>query len=235
MDPLPVVEHLKILNDGHFRCRLGSTGRPVNPLRLEETVPGFHEDVIIAMPLPTHARGHTVWLEAFLVPRGGRWWGSARAPARITRSGVRRRSTAYSPRFRVDPVLPARSSKPALLVGDIRDIRHPHGMRAIRSQGLIQPVLLHRECVARKGSWPDRSASRETFAEGPASTAPPCFGACVPLLVGARRRFWGGHPVHRIRPTPLACARPAEPGVWGDDGPRPQTRCTRPRESGTAS
>ena len=36
----------------------------------------------------------------------------------------------------------------------VRDIRHPHGMRAIRSKRLIQHVLVHRQCVPRiRGRW----------------------------------------------------------------------------------
>jgi hypothetical protein len=36
-------------------------------------VPGFPQGVIIVMPLPTHARGHTVLLEAVLVRRSSLW------------------------------------------------------------------------------------------------------------------------------------------------------------------
>ena len=71
MDPLPIIENFTIVKDRHFGLRTGSKFRQVNQLLLEETVPGFHQGVIVTISLATHARRHAVLLKAVLVSRGG--------------------------------------------------------------------------------------------------------------------------------------------------------------------
>jgi hypothetical protein len=73
MDPLPVIEHLDSGTDRDVRVRSGVQSRPVNQFFLQETVPGFPQGVIIALPLPTPARGHAVLLQTFRIGRRSLW------------------------------------------------------------------------------------------------------------------------------------------------------------------
>ncbi len=73
MDPLPIRENLDRGKDRPFSFLSGSTCRQVNELLFQEAMPGFHQGMIIAIPLPTYAGRHPVLLQVLWVPRRGLW------------------------------------------------------------------------------------------------------------------------------------------------------------------